>query len=126
MKGGFVNVRGGLYEKREQVENFVGELKLDFFGVGESNLAEREEVKIKGFNWVGRGTVERIGGVGIYVRKGLIYRKIKKKREGWIGIKIKTEMGWIRVLCCYLWQDGKVALDARAENGRILGEMGRR
>ena len=95
------------------------------FGLGETNLGVDEEVEIKGYNWIsGRGTSQKVGGVGIWVKQGVIARKENTKGEGWVAIKVKQGKKWRGVIFCYCWQAAKVSLSAEKENLRIREEMG--
>ena len=99
-KLGYINIQGGLKKKLDLVTAVMEEKGISVMGLGETNmkgegLGVSVEGSVEGLEWVGQGTQKRVGGVGLLVREGLIYRTFKGDREGWLPIEILVDGKWV-------------------------------
>ena len=124
-KLGYVNIQGVLKKKLDLVADGMEEKGISVMGLGETNMKkEGIGVSVEGLEWVGQGTQQRVWGVGLLVREGLIYRTFKGDREGWLPIEILVDGKCVVTVVVYLWQRANKCLDARQENDSILREIG--
>ena len=119
---GWQNIRGSITKKVKDIKLHMEEEDIAIFGIGETNLKTEKGPKIEGYEWIGRGTSEAKGGVGIYIKENMIRRRsILVGKEGWRGVRVFTSSDlWIDVIFMYLWQNNKKMLDVPTENKLIL------
>ncbi|XP_071960018.1 uncharacterized protein [Antedon mediterranea] len=71
IKIAYNNIRG-YKSKKYDIQKFVNINKINLFGIVESFLKDKEEIQIKGYNWIGKNrssyTKKSQGGIGFLIR----------------------------------------------------------